>query len=262
MDKPGYVFEIAVTSSRILDVLLDTDLAAPVPSCPRWNLADLAWHIAEVQHFWGTIVDRLADSPDEVERFDRPADEALIDYVAAGQVELMSALRRRSAEDRCWSWHPAGTTVGWVARRQAHEALIHRVDAELAAGWEVTPAGLEVAIDGVDEILGVLIDGPLPPWAEFVSEDTRLAIEPSDFPERWVLEFGRFTGTSPDSGTTYDEDDARVSDDGGDADAIVTGLASDLYLWLWGRASESDLEITGDRSLAPRLRAIAVGATQ
>ena len=39
-------------------------------------------------------------------------------------------------------------TVGYIRRRQAHEALIHRLDAELTAG-AVTPLDPDLAADGV-----------------------------------------------------------------------------------------------------------------
>jgi hypothetical protein len=33
------------------------DGAVRVPACPDWDADDLLWHLAEVQWFWGTIVD-------------------------------------------------------------------------------------------------------------------------------------------------------------------------------------------------------------
>ena len=35
--------------------------------------------------------------------------------------------------EEAWNWSD-DHTVGFILRRQAHEALVHRVDAELAAG--------------------------------------------------------------------------------------------------------------------------------
>ncbi|SDY55548.1 Mycothiol maleylpyruvate isomerase N-terminal domain-containing protein [Modestobacter sp. DSM 44400] len=34
-----------------------------VPGCPEWDLADLVWHLGEVQHFWGWLVRTSATSP-------------------------------------------------------------------------------------------------------------------------------------------------------------------------------------------------------
>jgi hypothetical protein len=36
---------------------------ARVPGCPEWDLADLVWHLGEVQHFWGWLVRTRATSP-------------------------------------------------------------------------------------------------------------------------------------------------------------------------------------------------------
>ncbi len=44
-------------------------------------------------------------------------------------------------------------TAGYIARRQAHEALVHRLDAELTVG-DRTPLDPRLAADGVDEALG------------------------------------------------------------------------------------------------------------
>ena len=46
-----------------------------------------------------------------------------------------------------------------MLRRQAHEALVHRVDAEQTAGLPVTDPGVALAADGVDEMLGVMVSG-------------------------------------------------------------------------------------------------------
>ena len=48
--------------------------------------------------------------------------------------------------------------MGFVRRRQAHEALIHRIDAELTAGRR-TPVDPLLGADGVDEALRVMYGG-------------------------------------------------------------------------------------------------------
>lgn len=50
------------------------------------------------------------------------------------------------------------------------------------------------------------IDSPVPEWSRFVSDDLRMVIRTTDVPGIWGVEFGRFQGTSPDSGTTHDTD--------------------------------------------------------
>jgi hypothetical protein len=44
----------------------------------------------------------------------------------------------------------------------------------------------------------------------------------------------------------------------GEVDAVVSGPAGDLLLWLWGRRSLDDLEVAGARDAALALRAVTV----
>jgi len=46
--------------------------------------------------------------------------------------------------------------LGFVRRRQAHEVLIHRLDAELTAGVDASAMDPRLSADGVDELLRVM----------------------------------------------------------------------------------------------------------
>ena len=92
-----------------------------------------------------------------------------------------------------------------MLRRQAHEALVHRVDAEQTAGLPVTDPGVALAADGVDEMLGVMVSG-LPAWATFTPDGQRVRLLATDAGREWVMAFGRFHGTSPTTGKEYDEE--------------------------------------------------------
>jgi uncharacterized protein (TIGR03083 family) len=261
MNTPDFIAALEAESARCVDALRATDLAAAVPSCPDWTGADLTWHLAEVQHFWGAIVAGLLDDPEKVERFDRPPESELVDLLAAKTEALVAALHERSPQERCWSWHSDGGSIAWVARRQAHEALIHRVDAELVASRPVTAAEVVLATDGVAEMLQFFMSG-LPEWANFDPDGTAIALESTDGSARWVVEFGRFTGTSPNTGTVYDDEDARLGPDGRSVDTTIAGTSWQLDLWLWGRASPDGLTVSGQEDLVTRLRSVAVHATQ
>ncbi len=142
-----------------------------------------------------------------------------------------------------------------MRRRQAHEALIHRVDAELTVG-AVTPLDPPLAKDGVDEIVGVMMTG-VPHWAHFAPE-RRVRILTTDEPGSWTLDVGRFTGTSPVSGKAYDFDSVDfAADPEGPVDATISGKAADADLWLWGRGPLDTLDARGDPELPGRIRAIA-----
>ena len=90
--------------------------------------------------------------------------------------------RRPPARPRCGPG-PTITRVDFVRRRQAHEALIHRLDAELVAG-DPTPVDRDLASDGVDEVL-TIVHGELPSWATFTPDGTVGTVETSDTDRTW-----------------------------------------------------------------------------
>ena len=58
------------TDARFADVAAEAVLArgwtAPVPGCPGWTLADLVWHLAEVQSFWMRVVQQRCTAPEQL----------------------------------------------------------------------------------------------------------------------------------------------------------------------------------------------------
>lgn len=266
LDHAAYVTTVRRESERLVEVLRGADLAAPVPSCDGWTAADLVWHLTEVQDSWVHAVTTGAERPEDATPA-RPADDALLAHAAAAGTALVQALAERGPGDPSWSWHEDGGTVGWAARRQAHEALVHRVDAELAAGVEVTPPPVDVAVDGVDELLRVMVDG-VPAWGAFTPDGVAVRLECTNADAAWRLDLGRFTGTGPESGRAFDLDAAAVSDvdptqaPADDVALVVRGRAWDLDRWLWGRGDADALEVRGDAALLARLRELVTEATQ
>jgi uncharacterized protein (TIGR03083 family) len=237
-------------------VLQGCDPSSPVPSCPDWTADDLLWHLGEVQWFWGTVVADRLQGADDLEGPERPAShDELVAFFQAQSSRLRDALAATDPREPVYMW-AADKSAGYVARRQAHEALIHRLDAELTVG-EVTALDAELAADGVDEALSIMFGG-CPPWGTFTPTSTQVEVVTTD-PDRVVrVALGRFTGTDPDSGTSYDEDDISVTaaDSGITPRATVTGTADDLDAWLWHRRDASGLKVTGDRDVFARLEAV------
>jgi uncharacterized protein (TIGR03083 family) len=261
VDTSRFVELIRDESRRSLDVLGGVDLEAAVPSCPGWTVADLLYHLAEVQDTWAQVAGQLLQDPDDIVELPRPADGELRATLADRSAALVAALSSGSPEDRCWSWSELGGDVAWVARRQAHEALVHRVDAELAAGVEVTPVSPEVAADGVDELVRGFLVG-VPDWAQLDLDGATVGVWCTDVDARHVLALGRMTGTSPASGRTYDLPAAVLADPTTAVDGEVAGPAWALDRWLWGRGEMEELTVRGDPDHVDRLRALAVDATQ
>ncbi|MGH8911666.1 MAG: maleylpyruvate isomerase family mycothiol-dependent enzyme [Acidimicrobiia bacterium] len=258
-----FVSHIRSDSDLFRDRLAGVDPEASVPCCPEWAATDLAWHLTEVQWFWGTIVaERLTDSDSaEESKPDRPAGHsevlAMFDIASA---RLTDALATTADDEPVWTWYPPDQSVGFIRRRQAHEALIHRADAQLTTG-SVPALDPAMAEDGVDEMLHVMIGG-VPDWAHFEPDGLSMRIHATDVGRRWGLAFGHMTGTSPTTGNTYDLEAVTVGLDATEAQAGIEGTAEALDLWLWGRGPVEDLTVAGDTRLVDKLRALAVEETQ
>ncbi|HJR92286.1 MAG TPA: maleylpyruvate isomerase family mycothiol-dependent enzyme [Acidimicrobiia bacterium] len=250
-------------SSRFAEVLADVAADAPVPCCPDWDASDLLWHLTEVQTFWGRMVAERLTDPEEAEN-DKPqrpsTREPMLAMFEAATHRLQQALASTPSETRVWTWHDPDQSAGFIGRRQAHEALVHRTDAELTAGLDPV-VDADLAVDGVDEILGVMIAG-VPEWATFEPDGAAVRIEARDADRHWGLAFGKMRGTSPYSGNSYDLDAATLGLDAPAAQTTIAGPAARLDLWLWGRADLDGVEITGDPDLASRLRQLAIEGTQ
>ena len=130
-----YLDHIRTESQRFRDVLADCDPAARVPGCPDWDAADLLFHLAGVQHFWSTIIRQRPAGSREARGAGAPGDVRRAARVLRRVLRRAGRRpsRRRTRPSHAWSWAPE-QTVGFTFRRQAHEALIHRLDAEQAAG--------------------------------------------------------------------------------------------------------------------------------
>ncbi len=253
-----YLAHLREESARFVAVLRDAPSDGPVPSCPDWLADDLLWHLGEVQWFWGTIVREQVADPEGLVHPDRPADrDGLLEFFDASSKELQTALADTDPTAHRWTWSE-DQTAGFIRRRQAHEALIHRVDAELAADVARAAMDAELAGDGVDEALRVMFGG-CPPWGRMDPEhDVTLRVRATDTGRSWLVTLGTFSGTSPD-GTVYDgEDDIQVADEdtGAPAAATIEGAAADLDCWLWGRPTVGALSRTGDEAVHERFQGI------
>jgi len=243
-----YVGHLARDSARFAEALREAPPDAPVPTCPDWNADDLLWHLGEVQWFWGTVVREKATREQAEElKPPRPAGRAALQaFYDRASRDLADVLAATAPDSPAWTWSE-DQTVGFIRRRQAHEALIHRVDAELTAGQR-TPLDPSLSADGVDEALRVMYGG-LPPWGTFTSDRPQaVRLRATDTGDSWLVRLGRFTGTDPD-GTSYDEPDIHADDrdPGSAAAAEVCGTAADLDCWLWHRPPLTPVERSGDQ---------------
>lgn len=252
-----YLDHLRSESARFRTVLADCEPGARVPACPDWDASDLLWHLATVQRWWAEVLSARPERPEEVEP-PRPAAYAdLLRSYDEWSAALAAALDGADPQEEAWNWSD-DHTVGFILRRQAHEALVHRVDAEQAAGV-ASEVDARLATDGVHECLDVMYGG-MPPWGAWEPGEGTVRVDVTDTGESFWLQFGIFSGTDPDSGTSYaDEEDFHVVDppaDGAEPDGVVDGPAAALDLWLWNRADDAEVSVAGDKEVLARFRAV------
>jgi uncharacterized protein (TIGR03083 family) len=211
-------------------------LQAAVPGCPGWTTAELLWHIGEVHHFWGGVVQRRASHHSEVPEPERPADAELLGWYRQGLERLLGVLGTADPATAVWTWAPQ-KDVGFVQRRMAQETAVHRVDAEMAAG---TPTAIDpaLAIDGVDEFLAF--------FTAWRREDAAplggsVHLHATDADGEWLV--------------TEAGDRLEVTRGHAKGDAAARGPASDLLLLLWRRRGPGEVEVHGDLAVLERLLA-------
>lgn len=256
MEYPTFLDHIRRESARFRAVLAPCDPAARVPACPDWDAADLLWHLTEVQWFWAHVVRTRPAPPDE--ELPRPARAASYDGLLAAFDEhsaaLVHELEAAGPHAAAWHWSPV-QTVGTSFRRQAHEALIHRLDAEQTAGT-VTALDPALAGDGVLEVLDVMYGGDAPAWGRVEVGTSLLRVDLVDLDTAIWVRPSMFVGTEPGSGKVYDGPHVQVVDDpGSPADAVIAGSAADLDAWLWRRRGEEGIAVSGDPATYDAFRA-------
>ncbi|MGY1636792.1 maleylpyruvate isomerase family mycothiol-dependent enzyme [Geodermatophilus sp. SYSU D00742] len=224
MEPDEYLPVLQKTNARFADAAAEAVLAhgwrARVPGCPGWTLADLVWHLAEVQHFWAWVVRTRAPDPGTYVAPVRHPDDELLGYGLAQSAELETVLAGADPAERVWTWAPR-QDVAFVLRRQTMEAVVHTVDVEQVLG-DVRPVPTAVGLDGLDEWLEVMVPGVFP-----------------DGPPE---------GAHPVVFHAVDADAERTLFPGSRPFPIaaLTGTAGDLLLAVWRRVPLEVLTVDGD----------------
>jgi uncharacterized protein (TIGR03083 family) len=245
MDTPRFLECLDADYRRLREVAAGA-LDAKVPTCPEWTGTDLMQHVATVYlHKVETM--RLGKWPEPW-----PPDlsgEPPIGALDRAYAELVGELSSRDPDSHALTWYDPVQTVGWWTRRMAQETVIHRVDAELAAGAALAPIPEDLALDGIDELLECFLSFGTRTWPHMYKE-----LPGSD---------GR--GVLLDAGASSWV--VRVAPDGvklerdGDTDAVVRGTPDGVLRWLWRRVGNDAVEVSGPSSLVTRLRALLAEAT-
>jgi uncharacterized protein (TIGR03083 family) len=237
-----HVAHIRAEGDRLVDLVTKGDPGTTTPTCPDWTLGELARHVGRVHRWAATVVRERIDhepSPAEEESWwgEMPTDADLSGWLRDGVDGLVTSLSTAPRDLACWSFLPAPSPLAFWARRQAHEITIHRVDAELAVEGDIgPPVPIEVAVDGVDEILLAFYGRRNRVCS---AQPRTLVLSATDADVAWVVRFGR-------------EGARSVRTNGGaataePADAVAAAPARGLYLALWNRGR---LAATGDPEVA------------
>ncbi|GAB95687.1 uncharacterized protein (TIGR03083 family) [Kineosphaera limosa] len=266
LSEQAYLRFLRQDSERLADVLAQAPSGARVPTCPGWDADDLLAHLLVVQSFWCRVVsDGLTTEAEVSQLTPAPRPDGRPELLAAFRQEaarLADALEATPAQAQRWSWS-RDQTAGFAARRQAHEACIHRLDAELTAapdGSHRSPIDAALAADGIDEMLRVFM-GYHPAWAVIRPEPGRtVRVVATDTGDTWLVTLARRAGTDP-RGVEHDDPAIYVAgNDPVDGTVhpvgILSGSAEDLYCRLWRRPVLTEPLRAGDAVLVAELEGV------
>jgi uncharacterized protein (TIGR03083 family) len=218
---------VAAETARFVAAVLDADLAAAVPGCPGWTLADLIKHTGSVQRWFSVLLKGRIQEPPRTREVDLrlpEKEDGYPDWLAESATVAEEAFAATGPNLPMWAWGADQHARFW-ARRMLFETLLHRTDAELALGRRPV-VDRPLAVDGIDEFLVNL------PFAGFFAPkvtnlrapDRTILFRTTDGDEAWLVRlrpdgFGLDTANSAAAGT----------------DATVQGSAADLLLLVYGR---------------------------
>lgn len=242
--------QVGLVRFALADMAPET-LAAPVTSCPEWDVHQLVAHLGTA-HRWA---DRTVADADPQERTRGLRDilagaptadlgvAPIADWYGDGAAAMLDRFQATDPDAPAWTMDGSGRAGFWL-RRQLHETVVHRWDLENAVtpGRE-TPLVEDVALDGLAEFvefmapISAMIHGSPPPAT------LRLQAQPHA-PD------GLSVGATPLGSRTTEAEDLRFLVPGApDAPEVeISGPAESLLLLMWGRIRPDDahLRIVGD----------------
>ena len=236
---PNQYLEAIARECSAFSEVLENSPNVEVPTCPGWNVADVAVHLGIIHRWAAELVRTGATEPirDREVRFGlSPNSPQLASWFRTGATELMDALSSMPPGVPVWSWISDSTVEFWQ-RRQAHEAAIHRWDVQAAIGQQ-NEIDATLAADGIDEWLYVFALGRSRATSVRAGSGESFHFHCTDATGEWVVRF-------IDNNVEVQREHAR-------ADVAVRGAASDLELFLWGRQPSDHVEVLGNASLLSR----------
>ncbi|MBV8086756.1 MAG: maleylpyruvate isomerase family mycothiol-dependent enzyme [Chloroflexi bacterium] len=228
-------------TGRFYEAVRGADMAAPVATCPPWDVAELVRHLGGIYRWSSQMVaegrtERLSFGAVKWDLADgKPADPEWF----KGSAELMlQRLRAAKPDQPAWAWGADQHARFW-SRRLVHETGVHRADAELAVGRmpAFEPA---IAVDGVDEFLDNLPHATFAPHIKELHGQGSLHFHCTDAEGEWLIQL------TP-NGFDWQHGHAK-------GDVAVRATASDLLLLVYGRVEPDParFQVFGDEALLQR----------
>jgi uncharacterized protein (TIGR03083 family) len=236
-----YLTSIEADNRTLLDIAAESDLALPVPTCPGWTLRDLVEHVSGATRWVSTCVSSGLVAQERILLPGPSGREDLLEWAQESVEELLTVLAATPPEQPVWT--PIRGALGslWWRRKQALEVAIHRTDAQVAVGGVSETIDAPLALDGIDEyaeeflplmLLGVAKAPPV----------TAVLLSPNDTDESRTL-------------SLIPAGDDR---DPGHPTVELTASASELLLWMWNRAPEAALKVSGDDTVVQWWKGLAI----
>jgi uncharacterized protein (TIGR03083 family) len=258
IDKHDYL-QVLASDAAALAAAAGRGLAAAVPSCPGWSVADLVVHTGAVHRSQAAIVAERAQEPPAMRRemfepvpgllawLERSAlmggrsdlaaiPPGLVEWFEEGAGILTEALRNADPSEPVWSWS-ATKRVSHYLRMMPIETAVHRWDAQLAHG-QPEPIERALAAEGVGHTFEVMMPMRRSRQAAAPGQGESYRFVQTDGLGIWEVRF--------------DGEPAVSTGGSGAADVTLRGPASDLFLFLWHRLPASDLDVQGDAALLER----------
>lgn len=218
---------------------VQADPGHQVPSCPGWDVSDLAHHLGSLYLRVGEQIRRRSlESVRSSELPHVPSGRAAGPRVRQAADKLLQALAATQDDTPAGRWRDRSVPAGFWRRRLAHETVVHCVDVDDALGWSAD-LDADLAMDGVDEALELFL--PFSISSEAWPPGGVLWLVRTDGPEQWWI--------VPSSNDVH----ARRPPPKGISPQWIPGevtrvdaTAADLFLVCWGRQVPPGTAVTGE----------------
>ncbi|MGI9605832.1 MAG: maleylpyruvate isomerase family mycothiol-dependent enzyme [Acidimicrobiales bacterium] len=243
MNKSDYLRILEDEGNAFIDGVC-ADLDGTIAHCDDWTNRALAAHLGMVWSIAATNVQAAtteSTKPDDARK--APADDGEMRSWLEGRLQFaLDELAAAEPSAPSWTFAADDQSAGFWQRRMAAETVVHRIDAQVGAGWSVDSVEPAIAAETIDEYTVVsLRSSTSRPNRDYPSESLHLHCTDTD--GEWTM-----VGDG-EGGVTVTRQHAK-------GDAAVRGRAHDLMCWIWGRPAGA-VEIFGDPDVATAWQAVA-----